>query len=119
MKMKVKNSSGTARTAAVMVRLSEAELEAARAKAAVVGLTVSDLIRQLLAGLKPRPRRRIAIMGLPEVRKATAFLGHVLRNSLPSERLKLVNCYQEAVRHFVALQVQAERLQEQEDSACH
>ena len=119
MKMKVKNSSGTARTAAVMVRLSEAELEAARAKAAVVGLTLSELVRQLLAGMKPRPRRRIAVTGLSEVRRIAALLGHAMRSSEPSERLQLLQLYREAVRHFVALQVQAERLQEQEDSACH
>lgn len=118
MKMKVRNVSGTARTAAVMVRLSDAELDAARAKAAIVGLTLSELVRQLLAGMKPRPRRRIAITGLAEVRRIAALLGHAMRSSEPSERLELVTLYREVTRHFVALQVQAERMQEQEDIAC-
>ncbi len=115
MKMRVKNTSGRARTEAVMVRLSSAELEAAQAKAKAVGVPLSELVRQLLAGLRPRARKRVAVVGLPEVRKIAALLGHALRSAEPAERAQLVPIYQETCRHFGALLVQAEGLQEEED----
>ena len=115
MKMKVRNTSGRARTEAVMVRLSSAEMEAARAKAMAVGVSLSELVRQLLAGLKPRARKRVAVEGLPEVRRIAALLGHALRSADPAERAQLVPFYKEACRRFGALLVQAERLQEAED----
>ncbi len=115
MHRKMKNSSGRARTEAIMVRLSSEELEAAQSKAKAVGVTVSELVRQLLAGLKPRARKRVAVVGLPEVRKIAALLGHALRSAEPAERAQLVPFYKEACRHFGALLVQAERLQEAED----
>ncbi len=115
MKMRVKNTSGRARTEAVMVRLSSAELEAAQSKAKTVGVTVSELVRQLLADLKPRARKRVAVVGLPEVRKVAALLGHALRSAEPAERAQLVPFYKATCRHFGALLVQAERLQAEED----
>ena len=115
MHRKVKNSSGRAKTEAMVVRLTQQELDSARAKAKAVGVTVSELVRQLLAGLRPRARKRVAVVGLPEVRKIAALLGHALRSADPAERAQLVPIYQETCRHFGALLVQAEGLQEEED----
>ena len=111
----MKNSSGRAKTEAMVVRLTQQELDSARAKAKAVGVTVSELVRQLLAGLRPRARKRVAVVGLPEVRKIAALLGHALRSADPAERAQLVPIYQETCRHFGALLVQAEGLQEEED----
>ncbi len=116
---RVKNVSGRARTEVIMVRLSTAELEAAKAKATAVGVTVSELVRQLLAGLRPRAQKKTAIVGMPEVRKVAALLGHALRSANPAERAQLVSLYRDVRKHFVQLQVRAEALQEAEDGLDH
>ncbi len=119
MHRKVKNSSGRAKTEAMVVRLTQQELDSARAKAKAVGVTVSELVRQLLAGLKPRSRKKVAVVGLPEVRKVAALLGHALRSANPAERAQLVSLYRDVRRHFVLLQVKAEALMEDGDGADH
>ncbi len=119
MHRKVKNSSGRAKTEAVVARLTREELDSARAKAEAIGVTVSELIRQLLAGLRPRARKKVAVVGLPEVRRIAALLGHALRSAEPAERAQLVSLYREVCRHFVLLQVEAEALQEAEDGTDH
>lgn len=117
----VKNESGMAKTAVLRMRIGAADAERIQRRADDLGMSLSEYLRRAALGVRIAPRRRVEIIGMPDLMRISGLLGHALREVQDAVRRGrliqvamllpgLQTLYRQAVQSVSKLQVQAEGL---------